>query len=145
MTQVLRRFAQSIQAGIVPQNRPLMFFYGSFRINYTLVALPLDAKLLKALKSTLFRDITMHSSLKVNRRFGGTYRLHFQGRRWMRYVPTTRQLTFNGLRGVISQKIVRFITTAVRTSNPTLKVPLNKTKINTADQSFKILSNRPIV
>jgi hypothetical protein len=27
-------------------------------------------------------------------------------------------LTFNGLHGVISQKIVLFITTAVRTSNP---------------------------
>jgi hypothetical protein len=30
-------------------------------------------------------------------------------------------LTFNGLHGVISQKIVLFITTAVRTSDPTLQ------------------------
>jgi hypothetical protein len=34
-------------------------------------------------------------------------------------VPSKHQLTFNGLHGVISQKIVLFITTAVRTSNPT--------------------------
>jgi hypothetical protein len=33
------------------------------------------------MKSTVFWDITMCSPLKVNRRFGGTYRLHLQGRR----------------------------------------------------------------
>jgi hypothetical protein len=32
--------------------------------------------------------------------------------------PPKRRLTFNGLHDVISQKIVIFITTAVRTSNP---------------------------
>jgi hypothetical protein len=32
-------------------------------------------------KSTVFWDMTPCSPLKVNRRFGGTYRLHFQGRR----------------------------------------------------------------
>jgi hypothetical protein len=32
------------------------------------------------MKSTIFRDTTPYSPLKVNRRFGGTYRLHFQGR-----------------------------------------------------------------
>jgi hypothetical protein len=32
-------------------------------------------------KSSLFWDITQCSPLKVNRRFGGTCRLHFQGRR----------------------------------------------------------------
>jgi hypothetical protein len=31
-------------------------------------------------KSTIFWDITPCSSLKVNRRFGGTYHLHLQGR-----------------------------------------------------------------
>jgi hypothetical protein len=41
-------------------------------------------------------------------------------------------LTFNGLHGVISQKIVLFITPAVRTSNPTqFKVVLNKEIIQT--------------
>jgi hypothetical protein len=42
--------------------------------------------------------------------------------RWRRYVPPKRQLTFNGLHGVISQKTVLFITTAVRTSNPTFGI-----------------------
>jgi hypothetical protein len=32
-------------------------------------------------KSTIVRDITPCSPLKVNRRFGGTYRLHLQGRK----------------------------------------------------------------
>jgi hypothetical protein len=36
-------------------------------------------------------------------------------------VPPKRRLTFNGLQGVISQKTVFFITTGVRTSNPTLR------------------------
>jgi hypothetical protein len=46
--------------------------------------------------------------------------------RWRRYVPPKRLLTFNGLHGVISQKMVHFITTGVRTSDPTnrLKFPL---------------------
>jgi hypothetical protein len=71
-------------------------------------------------------------------RFGGIYRLHLQGRRkpatcllagflnlflqlwrWRRYVPPKRQLKLNGLHGVISQKIILFIATAVKTSNPT--------------------------
>jgi hypothetical protein len=35
---------------------------------------------------------------------------------WLRrrYVPPKRQLTFNGLHGVISQMIILFVTTAVR-------------------------------
>jgi hypothetical protein len=86
-------------------------------------------------KRSVFCDITPCSSLKVNRRFRITCRLHFQDRRisqarnhleasskqswrWRRYVPLKRQLTFNGLHGVISQKIVLFITTAVRTLHP---------------------------
>jgi hypothetical protein len=36
------------------------------------------------MKSTIFWDITPCSLLKVNRRFGGTYRLHLQGRRTSR-------------------------------------------------------------
>jgi hypothetical protein len=35
----------------------------------------------KILKSTIFWDITPCSPLSVNRRFGGTYRLHLQGRK----------------------------------------------------------------
>jgi hypothetical protein len=87
-------------------------------------------------KSNIFWNITPCCPLKVNRRFGRTYRLccraawHLRSRcflaqlilrpwGWRRYVRTKRRLTFNGLHGVISQKIVLFITTAVRTSNPT--------------------------
>jgi hypothetical protein len=40
--------------------------------------------------------------------------------RWRRYVPPKLLLTFNGLHGVISQKKVLFITTALRTSNPAI-------------------------
>jgi hypothetical protein len=32
-------------------------------------------------KITIFWDITPYSPLNVNRRFGGTYRLHLQGRK----------------------------------------------------------------
>jgi hypothetical protein len=39
-----------------------------------------------------------------------------------RYVPPKGRLAFTGLHGVISQKIELFITTAVRTSNPTFSV-----------------------
>jgi hypothetical protein len=89
------------------------------------------------MKSTIFWDIRPCSPLSVNRRIGGTYRLYLQGRkiswarnqresrcllpthwflaqlflrtwRWRRYIPPKRRLTFNGLYGVISQKIVIF-------------------------------------
>jgi hypothetical protein len=33
------------------------------------------------MKSSIFWDITPCSPLSVNRRFGGTYRLHLQGRK----------------------------------------------------------------
>jgi hypothetical protein len=39
--------------------------------------------------------------------------------RWRRHVPPKRRLTLNGLHGVISQKMIFFITTVVKTSNPT--------------------------
>jgi hypothetical protein len=73
------------------------------------------------IKSTIIWDITPCSPLKVNQRFGGTYRIHLQVRtkRWRRYFPPKPRLTFNGPHGVISQKIALFITTAVRTSNLT--------------------------
>jgi hypothetical protein len=45
---------------------------------------------------------------------------HLQGRRkWRRYVPPKRRLQLNRLHGVISQKMILFITTAVKTPNPT--------------------------
>jgi hypothetical protein len=65
-----------------------------------------------------------YSALKVNRWFGGTCRwflawLILWPWWWRWHVPPKCWLTFNGLHGVISQKTELFITTAVRTSNPT--------------------------
>jgi hypothetical protein len=81
------------------------------------------------MKSSVFWDITPCGPLKVNRHFGGTFRLHLHGRRisqarnqheskwqaerilrpWRRqHVPPKRRLTFNRLHGVISQKIAHF-------------------------------------
>jgi hypothetical protein len=76
------------------------------------------------LKSTIFWDITPRSPLKVNRRFGGTYRLHLQGRRITEQETSVEagRFTFNGLHGGIYQKIELFITTAVRTLNPTQRL-----------------------
>jgi hypothetical protein len=61
-------------------------------------------------KSIIFWDMTPCSPLGVNRRFGGTYRLHLQGRR-------------NRFGKKLSSKQVAstcFITTDVKTSNPTV-------------------------
>jgi hypothetical protein len=74
-------------------------------------------------QSSIFWNITPCSPLEVNRSFGRKYRLHLQGRK----VSRTRNQresrwqteTFNGIHGVISQKTELFITTTVRTSNPT--------------------------
>jgi hypothetical protein len=83
-------------------------------------------------------DITPCSPLEVNQDFGGTSPLSsglktkpnkksvkaqhsLRSRWWRRYVSTKRRLTFNGLHDVVSQKIELFITTGVRTSNPTQK------------------------
>jgi hypothetical protein len=75
------------------------------------------------MKSIIFWDIMPCSSMSVNRRFRGTYRLHLQGRKisWARNQHERRWQvpTPNGLQDVIYQKMVRSITTAVRTSNPT--------------------------
>jgi hypothetical protein len=98
------------------------------------------------LKSIIFCDMTPCSLSSFNRRVGETYRLHLQGRRnkfsknqhashllpcwfllnlflrpwrWRRYVPPKRRLKLDGLH-VISQKMILFITTAVKTSNPTI-------------------------
>jgi hypothetical protein len=87
------------------------------------------------------RDTTPCSPSKVNRRFGGTslpfagqkkkpskychlfshggfLGLFFRPWRWRRCTPSKRRFTFNGLHGIVSHKIVLFINTAVRTSNP---------------------------
>jgi hypothetical protein len=89
------------------------------------------------MKSIIFWDVTPCSLLRLNQRFGGTYRLHLQGRR-ISLARNQREsrwqaelcLTLNGLRGVISQKIVLFITTAVRTSHPTNYQPYDKVSLS---------------
>jgi hypothetical protein len=45
-------------------------------------------------------------------------------------------VTFNGLHGVISQKIILFITTAVKTSNPTFQ------NIGSAELRVPLISGR---
>jgi hypothetical protein len=67
-----------------------------------------------------------YSPFKVNRRFGGTCGLHLQGQR-IRQLRNQReahskQSSFRGLHGVISQEIGLFITTAVKTSNLTIRL-----------------------
>jgi hypothetical protein len=88
-------------------------------------------------------EITLPSPLIVNLRFGGTSRLYLQGRsatascwflawrilqpwRLRRHVTPQCRLTFNGLHGVISQKILLFITIAERASNAFLCLPCKK-------------------
>jgi hypothetical protein len=96
-------------------------------------------------------NLTPCNPIEVHLCFGGICRLHLQGRRkiqarnqrevltcyllraglifgrfirtwkWRRYVPLKRRLTFEGLHGVTSQKTAFFITTAVRTSDPTIR------------------------
>jgi hypothetical protein len=89
-----------------------------------------SCKLKHGTKSPIFWDVTPWSPLKVHRRFAGTRLLHLQGRRTSQAsnttvkqevirVPPKRRLTFNELQ-VISQKTELFLTTAVRTSVPTM-------------------------
>jgi hypothetical protein len=82
------------------------------------------------MKASIFWHIPPYSPLKVNRRFGGTCRPIF--RAMWRHFPQKRQLPLNGLHGVISQKMEPYITTAVRTSNPTLcsMFPKSRPKLN---------------
>jgi hypothetical protein len=62
-------------------------------------------------------------------------------------IPPKHLLTFNGLHGVISQNIVLFITTAVRTSNPTyqslysfnMNQNCNRSNTLNADSQFQML------
>jgi hypothetical protein len=78
------------------------------------------------MKSSVFCNIMPCSPLKLNRHFGGTYRLHLQdrridrtrnqrdkrSRRWW-YVSPKRLLSLNGLRALISEKTILFILSEV--------------------------------
>jgi hypothetical protein len=108
------------------------------RSNLRYMLMMLCCNLSHYLKSSIFWDVTPCSPFKVNRRFGGTCRLHLQGReisqageqletRWQPELclqpalKPKRRLTFNGLHGIISQEIELLITTAVKISNPTYR------------------------
>jgi hypothetical protein len=81
-------------------------------------------------KCIIFWDMMPCSPLSFNRRFGGHIASIFrveeigsanqQARRW--HILPKGPLKLNGLHGIISQKMTLFITTAVKTSNPTRNV-----------------------
>jgi hypothetical protein len=69
---------------------------------------------LQLLKCIIFWDMESCSPFSFNRRFGGTYRLHLQGRRNRFRKPASKQVASR-----IPEDYILFITTAVKTSNPT--------------------------
>jgi hypothetical protein len=77
-------------------------------------------KFFSLLKIAIFWDIAPCSPY-MNRRFGGTYHFHLQGRKSAEQETSVRVggRFMYGLHGAISHKTADFITTAVRTSYPT--------------------------
>jgi hypothetical protein len=69
--------------------------------------------------ATEFQSSDWLSILLATCLLAGLLNLFLRPWRWWRYVPPKRRLKLNGLHGVISQKMILFITTALRTSNPT--------------------------
>jgi hypothetical protein len=62
------------------------------------------------IKIIIFWDITPCIPLNVDRRFGGTYRLHLQGRsNEFSNKRASKQVALNGLDGVMSQKMILFL------------------------------------
>jgi hypothetical protein len=93
-----------------------------FTVHYYLVIRRCLYDLSFLMKSVIFWDTTPCSPLCCIRRFGGTYRLHLQGRKISsanQRASRWQAVQLNGLHGVISQKMILFITTAMKTSNPT--------------------------
>jgi hypothetical protein len=64
--------------------------------------------------------------------------------RWRRYVPPKRRVHLNGLHCVISQKMILFITTAVKTSNPTNISLLTRFYINYLHGAVSFLRSRQL-
>jgi hypothetical protein len=98
-------FPQFLQAnfGILSRLGPPLFLPNPFQF------------IILSCHSTLYE-----SSVKVGWFYSGfLLSLFFRPWRCRRYVPPKLRSTLNWLHGVISQKTVLFITTAVRTSNPT--------------------------
>jgi hypothetical protein len=74
---------------------------------------------MNTVRSSIFWDITLCSLLKVKVASWLLAWLILGSWRWRQHVCPKCQLTFNGLHGIISQKTKLFITTTVRTSDPT--------------------------
>jgi hypothetical protein len=92
------------------------------------------------MKSTIFWDITPCSPLSVNRRFGGTYRLHLQGRSEQETSVkgvNQRQLTLNVLYGVISQKIILF--SKILSGYPVFLAKFEPNLLNTSLENSMVL------
>jgi hypothetical protein len=83
-------------------------------VNYRKIKLVgFEAFIAVVMKSSTFRDITPCSLLKVNGHFGGTFCLHRQGRRISQErnqheAGSKQSLIFNGLHGIMSQKVELF-------------------------------------
>jgi hypothetical protein len=89
-----------------------------------------------SIKSTIFCDVTQCSPVEIHRPFRGSYFLQQEASskqwfcllimwlilwpwKWKQYVLLKCWWTFTRLHGIISQKIILFIITTVRTSNAT--------------------------
>jgi hypothetical protein len=109
----------------IPKDRTFhCHFFENLTSNLKRKLCPFWCTIMVELKSSVFWDIMLRSPLKVNRCFGGTCRLHLQGRRicqarrlrllscsllawlilqlwrWRKHVPLKCWLTFNRLRDV---------------------------------------------
>jgi hypothetical protein len=91
-------------------------FFSSLRIMVGVFAL--NEQLL--LKNAVFWDVVLCRAC-VNRRFGGTYRLHLQCRT-IRERGTSVSWWPHALHSATSQKTAFFIVTAVKTSNLTIVI-----------------------
>jgi hypothetical protein len=69
------------------------------------------------IKSIIFWDMTPCSPLLATCLLAGLLNLFLRPLRWRRYVPPKRRLKLNELHGVIPQKTILFITTAVKSTN----------------------------
>jgi hypothetical protein len=99
------------------------------------------------MKSSVFRDSTLRSPLKVNWCFGGACCLMLFLTwcilllwRWRQHVSPKPWSTFRRLHGVVSQKVELFITTAVRTSKPT-NLKLLYMKVNDTHNGISQMKN----
>jgi hypothetical protein len=90
------------------------------------------------LKSSLFWDITPRNPLKINRRLEGTFCIRDGAD-----VPPKRLLSFNGLYGVLFQKVELFITTGARTTK--LSQVINPQLIIKMDPSHRSTEQNPNV